>query len=238
MNERGMVPITMPHMTSTNILPMLSFATVQYDWEWKYSEGDVQYRFPREYILLVTDGELAGTWPVLLNDHGSQAENPWVSRTFAAVSMLHELDCPYPPWSQAGQAQLALLKPVDDIIGQSRYDVYRYWDERPQPAVTDSKDLPAIVYSLKGRETVVAVVSYAEQDAEAALTMDPTALGFAKGCRVQDIETGQEMPVGQGGQAIGETAPGVGRAGTGNVMPFTVKKHGIRMFRILPKGTG
>ncbi|MBV9471070.1 MAG: hypothetical protein JOZ57_17675, partial [Abitibacteriaceae bacterium] len=52
LNERGMFPFTMPHMTSTSILPMLSFATVQYDWEWKYSEGDVQDRFTRDYIQL------------------------------------------------------------------------------------------------------------------------------------------------------------------------------------------
>ena len=37
MNERGMTPITFPHMTSFNPLPLMSFATVQYEWEWKYS---------------------------------------------------------------------------------------------------------------------------------------------------------------------------------------------------------
>ena len=92
MNERNMTPIVMPHMTSTNILPLHGFATVQYDWEWKYSEGDVQDRFSREYLLLVSNGELAGTWPVLLGEHGKQGSDPWIQRTYAAVSIVHELD--------------------------------------------------------------------------------------------------------------------------------------------------
>jgi len=92
MNERGMRPITMAHMTSTGILPILSFCTVQYDWEWKYSQGDFQYRFPREYIQLVSTGELAGAWPVLLGDHGKLARDEWTQRTFAGVCLVHELD--------------------------------------------------------------------------------------------------------------------------------------------------
>ena len=177
MNERGMRPITMPHMTSTQILPMHSFATVQYDWEWKYSEGDVQYRFPREYLLMVSNGDLAGVWPVLLGDHGPQAEDPWTCRTFAAVAMLHELDCPYAGWSESGQKQLALFRPVDDILAQPGCEAFRYWDERPQPVVTGNPDLPTIVYSVKGKEAVFAVVSYAEQDEEAQVSIDAAA-GF------------------------------------------------------------
>jgi hypothetical protein len=214
MNERKMPPITMPHMTSTGILPLLSFATVQYDWEWKYSEGDVQTRFPRDYILMVTNGELAGTWPVLLNDHGPQAEDPWTARTFAAVAMLHELDCPYPAWSRAGQQQLALFKPVDEILQQPGVQAYRYWDDRPQPVRADDPDLPAIAYSVKGREAVFAVVSYADGDRTANLTVDAQALGFPNGCRVTDTETGQEIPM------------------EGNRLSFPLKKHDVRVCRV------
>ncbi len=217
MNERGMPPITMPHMTSTGILPLLSFATVQYDWEWKYSEGDVQYRFPREYILMVTDGELAGTWPVLLNDHGPQAEDPWVSRTFAAVCMVHELDCPYAPWSKVGQAQLKLFKPVDDILARPGVEAFRYWDDRPQPVKADDPDLPTIVYSVKGEEAVFAVVSYADRDVTANVAVDAAALGFPGGCKVVDTETDQEVPVADG------------------KLSFPLKKHDIRVCRVVAR---
>ena len=87
-----MPPITMAHMTSISILPMLSFATVQYDWEWKYSEGDVQGRFPRKTIQLVSDGELAGTWLALLGDQGALANDPWTLRTFTVVCLVHEME--------------------------------------------------------------------------------------------------------------------------------------------------
>jgi hypothetical protein len=217
MNGREMLPVTMPHMTSTQILPLNAFATVQYDWEWKYSEGDVQDRFTREYLLMVSNGELAGTWPVLLNDHGAQAEDPWVSRTFAAVCMLHELDCPYAGWSEAGKAQLALFEPVDDILTRPGVQAYRYWDERPQPVASGNPDLPTIVYAVPGQEAVFAVVSYAVQDEQAALTLDAAALGMAGGVRVTDTETGEELAVRDGR------------------VSFPLKKHDIRVCRVVPR---
>jgi len=232
MNERGMRPITMPHMTSTNILPLYSFATVQYDWEWKYSEGDVQYRFPREYILLVSTGELAGTWPVLLGDHGKLANDPWTQRTFAAVCLVHELD----GWGR-NDVWEPLFKHVHRLVETPGVEVYRYWDDRPQPIVAESEKVPGtfsrngpegasqkrylepfptIVYSLKGKETVFAVVSYAEKDLDAAITIDAKALGFEGGYKLFDAETDKQVPV------------------EGNKLKLTIKKHDVREFRIVP----
>ncbi|MBC7286541.1 MAG: hypothetical protein H5T86_00550 [Armatimonadetes bacterium] len=216
MNERGMFPLTMAHMTSTGILPMLSFCTVQYDWEWKYSEGDVQYRFPREYILLVSNGELAGTWPVLLNDHGALADDPWTGRTFAAVAMVHELDCPYPPWTKTGKAQLALFQHVDEMLSEPDLQVFRYWDDEPQPVVASNPDVLTIVYVARGKRALCAAVSYAEQDVAAELTIDASALGLANGFRVVDAETGKEMAV------------------EGRRLPLEIREHDIRMFWIMP----
>ncbi|HET6386837.1 MAG TPA: glycoside hydrolase domain-containing protein [Armatimonadota bacterium] len=216
MNERGMPPVTMAHMTSTAILPLLSFCTLQYDWEWKYSEGDVQDRFSRPYILMVSDGELAGTWPVLLNDHGKLEDDPWTGRTFAAVAMLHELDCPYPSYTRTGRLQIAMFKPVDEILAQPGVRAYRYWDDRPQPVHTDNPDLPTIVYSVKGKEAVFAVVSYVAADSTANVAIDPRMLGFAPGYRVTDTETGQPIPV------------------NGDHVVFPLKRHDIRICRIVP----
>ncbi len=217
MNERKMLPVTMPHMTSTAILPMLSFATVQYDWEWKYSEGDVQDRFTRDYILMVTNGELAGTWPVLLGDQGPQAEDPHVARTFAAVALLHELDCGYPAWSKAGQAQIALLKPIDDILKQPGVREHRYWDDEPAPARTADADLPAICYWVPGKEAVIGVVSYADGERNAKVTVDLARLGLPASAELLDAETGQEV------------------AWSGGSISFALKKHDVRMLRVLPR---
>ena len=211
MNERGLRPITMPHMTSTNILPLYSFATVQYDWEWKYSEGDVQYRFPREYILLVSTGELAGVWPVLLGDHGKLERDEWTQRTFAAVCLVHELD----GWG-GGKAWSSLFRHVHRLVETPGVEVYRYWDDRPQPIVADSPDLPTIVYSLKGTEALFAVVSYAEKDLPTTITIDAKALGLDGPYRLLDAETDQPVPVEK------------------DKLSLTLKKHDVREFRILP----
>ncbi len=217
MNERGMPPITMPHMTSTAILPLLSFATVQYDWEWKYSEGDAQDRFSRDYILMVSNGDLAGVWPVLLNDHGPQADDPWIARTFAACALVHELDCPYPGWSETGKAQLALCAPIDELLGDPRLRVWRYWDDEPPPIRAADPDLPTIVYALPGDRAVAAVVSYAPEERAVDLTIEPAALGFGAGYRVIDAETGEELAV------------------DGDHVRFRLGKHDVRLVRVVSR---
>jgi hypothetical protein len=212
MNECGVRPITMVHMTSTGILPVYSFCTVQYDWEWKYSQGDFQYRFPREYILLVTTGELAGAWPVLLGDHGKLGRDEWTQRTFAGVCLVHELD----GWG-GGKAWGTLFKHVHRLVETPGLDVYRYWDDRRQPIVANHPDLPTIVYSLKGKEALLAVTSYADKDLSATIAIDPAALGLAEGYRIVDAETGQSV------------------AANGNKLPLRIRKHDVRAFRLLPR---
>ncbi|MBN1420042.1 MAG: hypothetical protein JXP34_14780 [Planctomycetes bacterium] len=216
MNERRMTPITMVHMTSTNILPLHGFATVQYDWEWKYSEGDVQDRFSREYILLVTTGDLAGTWPVLLGDHGPQGRDPWTQRTFAAVSIVHELD----PAPVDAKAWKPLIDPIIALLDEEGLEVYRYWDERPQPIRSDHPDVPVIVYCVPGREAIVAAVSYAQEDLEVALAIDPAALGFSGAVAASDVESGASVPIRE------------------NRIAFSLARHDIRELRIAPAGEG
>ncbi|MBI2297701.1 MAG: hypothetical protein HYU66_01895 [Armatimonadetes bacterium] len=215
MNERKMTPITFPHMTSTNILPMHGFATVQYDWEWKYSEGDVQNRFPREYLLLVSNGDLAGTWPVLLGDHGPQAEDPWTQRTFAAVSIVHELNPSTAGWQKCyALSWKPFIEPIIALLDDPALVVYRYWDERPQPVTANDPDLPTIVYSVLGKEAVAAVVSYAGEDRDVTLTIDPAALGFKAGYTVTDVETGEAVAV------------------AGDRVQFRMKKHDLKELRL------
>lgn len=210
MNEKGMLPVTFPHMTSFAPLPMLAFATVQYDWEWQYSMGDVQDRFTRELILLTTTGEQAGVWPVPLHDHGPLAEHPWTQRTFVAVRLVHELDG-YGGLSVGENKKL--LEPILKLLDEPGLEVYRYWDDRPQPVSSGNPDLPAIVYSLKGREAVAAVTSYSQRDEDVELSVDLPALGFAGGCKVVDVETLAELPIRDG------------------KLHFRLKRHDVKVLR-------
>lgn len=214
MNELGMTPITFPHMTAHHALPMMSFATLQYDWEWKYSWGDVQDRFLPEYIQLVSNGELSGVWPVTLGDMGKLSGDPWTQRTFTAVKLLHELDGPgqFAGWG-ASKENIALAKPIMDILDNPATVAYRYWDETPQPVKSDNPNLPSAVYCIPGRETIAAVVSYSDKDEMVRLKVDAAKLGLSHGYTVTDTETGETIKA------------------AGNIVRFPLKKHDIRVLR-------
>lgn len=216
MNERKMLPIVFPHMTSFSPLPMLSFATVQYEWEWKYSEGDVQDRFSREYIQLATTGEQAGLWPVPLGDSGRLSEDPWTQRTFTGVRLVHELDG-YGGWGSswvpAHKANAALVLPVLDLLDKEETQVYRYWDDRPQPVRSLNPDIVCIVYSLPAKAAIVAMTSYSTKDETVAVAVDAKALGFPSGCVVTDVESGSELPIENG------------------AITLPIKKHDLKLLR-------
>jgi hypothetical protein len=219
MNERGIRPVTFPHMTSFSPLPLLSFATVQYDWEWKYSEGDVQDRYRREYLQLVSTGELAGAWPVLLGDQGPLADDPWTQRTFTAVRIVHELDggggfgSAWMKSHQENYRRLAAL--VLAMLDRPGLVVYKYWEDRPSPVMASHADVPTIVYSLPGREALVAAVSYAREDLEVTLRADLAALGLPGDCTVMDVETGSRLAIRDGR------------------LVFPLKRHDIKLLRLL-----
>ena len=219
MNERGMLPIVFPHMTSFNPLPMMSFCTVQYEWEWKYSEGDVQDRFTRDYIQLVTTGEQAGVWPVPLGDAGKLSEDLWTQRTFTAVRLVHELDGGGGfgnGWVKAHQACAKVAQNILDLLDKDGLQVYKYWEDRPQPVRSAQAEFPTMVYCVPGKEAVAAVVSYSQKDEEVSLAVDVKALGLENGCAVVNAETGEALAL-QGGQ-----------------VRFPLKKHDLRILRFTP----
>jgi hypothetical protein len=217
MNERGMLPIVFPHMTSFSPLPMLSFGTVQYDWEWKYSEGDVQDRFSREFLQLTSSGELAGVWPVPLWDHGPLESDPWTQRTFSAVRIVHELDG-HGGWgaswvpAQAANRK-ALADPVLAMLEHPELVVFKYWEDRPQPVKAGHADVPAIVYSLPGKQALAGLVSYAREDLTVTVTVDLAALGLSAGVTATDLESGERYTLEDGGFTL------------------PIKKHDIRLLR-------
>ncbi len=219
MNERGMPPVTFPHMTSFNPLPMMAFCTVQYDWEWKYSLGDVQDRHTRELILLMSSGDLAGVWPVPLGDHGKLANDPWTQRTFTAVRLVHELD----GYGGFGASYIAahkenarLFQPVAEMLDEPKLEVYRYWDERPQPVAATNADIPTLVYSVPGVKALVVVTSYSTKDETVTLEVDIEPLGLQADCRVQDAETHQALTLKDG------------------KLTFGLKKHDVKLLWLRP----
>jgi len=174
--------------------------------------GDFQDRFTRDYILLVTNGQLAGTWPVLLGDHGQAGERSVdAAHIRRRVARTRDLGAGWDPiWAK-------LRDPIFKLTRRDDVKVYRYWDDDPQPIATGNADLPGIVFSLPGQEAVYLVTSYSSKDEQVRITIDPKALGFTGAYKVVDIETGQDVPL------------------TDNVMTFPLKKHDLREMRITPQ---
>lgn len=226
LNERGMEPINMVHMTSAQILPVNSFYTVQYDWEYYFSEGDVHNRFSREYLQTISSGEHLGAWPIVLHEQGKSVDDFWTLKTFLGVSIIHELLIdPYIwhgepiPTGDTGENRLfaTFRQPIMDLCQKPDVIVYRYWDDRKQPVVASSVDFPTIVFSRNGSEAIVAVTSYAFSDEQITLAIDPHLLGFSSGYKVVDIETDESISV------------------KDNTISFSLKKHDLREFKILVK---
>ena len=193
MNEKGMKPITFAHMTSTSILPMLSFATMQYDWEWKYSRGDVQTRFSPEYNRLVSNGELAGAIPILLHDSGSDAKDERIQRTFAGSALTHELI-----GGGSGKVWKTLRIPLyEQYLYNQLVKTTRYWDKQNIVEIND-KDYKWILYSIPEKKAVLIICAYKDKDGEVIFSLDLKKLGLNLKCKARNFETGEDITVKKG----------------------------------------
>ncbi len=197
LNEEGMEPRTFPHMTSASVLPILAFATMQLDWEWKAGEGDTQDRFSREYLQVGTSGELAGLVSIPLWNHGFKSDDLLGLRSYTGVQMLHDVTFyditrnakKYPAWVDG------FVEGLMQHLHKPEVKTWRYWDEVAQPVSTGDVDLPVIVHSVPGDETWVVLCAYADADRPATLTIDPKPLGLSPGYTVTNVETDEDCPV-------------------------------------------
>ena len=101
-----------------------------------------------------------------------------------------------------------------DILDKEGLQVFKYWEDRPMPVATGDPDLPAIVYSVPGKEAVAVVVSYAREDKELKAAFDLKALGMSGAVTVVDAESGAELKTDNGKISI------------------PIKKHDIKVLRI------
>jgi len=157
---------------------------------------------------------------VPLGDAGKLADDPWTQRTFTAVRLVHELDGGGGwgnSWVKAHKDNAALARPVLDLLAMPGLQVFKYWDERPQPVKAANPDVVSIVYSVPGKLAVAAITSYAQQELDAAVSVDAKALGFRNGCLVVNVDGGTELPVENG------------------IVRLLLKKHELKVLRLSPK---
>ncbi|MBM4045466.1 MAG: hypothetical protein FJ279_10145 [Planctomycetes bacterium] len=218
-HEQGRRGVLIPHMTNTNIVPILAFANVNLDWEWQYGERDFQDRFTPELTVAQTIGRSTGNVPLILSGgfHDRKAPNwPWVMRTRLGVTLVHEIKV----WDYGPAEDVALWTKLHEFgYGEPDCRVFNYWDEA-HPVKVAGTETKTIAMSRGGRAVVI-VTDYGEgrsvsADAPAAggnctVTLDAKSLGLPPAAKATDFETG---------------APVAGDAHAG--FTFALKKHDFK----------
>ena len=190
MLELGRTPDNMIHMTNTSILPVLSFAQQQLDWEDNDGLAPFQERYTKEYIRALSIGYQAGCLPCVLGKvsgkSGSKEMN-WCIRTGAGVVLTHEIR-----WARPD------VKPYWDAMerwfefgyGTPEVKVYNYWKDDYPVRITGGDNTS--IYMEKGDQARLLICSYGPDT-----TLDVSIDG-KKIIGASDLETGKEIPVKDG----------------------------------------
>ncbi len=209
-NEMGRpVFANVAHMTNTNLVPVLSFATVNLDWEWQYGKRDFQDRFSPELTVAEAIGRQCGNIPLILAGGFYDAKDPdyaWCMRTRTGVCLVHEILA----WDWGPAERNELYKRLY-LFGYGEKDcrVYNYWDEG-FPLQIEGCEAKGLVM-VRGQRAVMAVTDYSG-GGEVTLRLDLKTTGLPDMVKPSDLETGE---------ALASPAPGV--------VTFPLKKHDYKV---------
>ncbi len=196
MHQMGKRPLEWVHMTNVNIVPFLSFATINYDWEWRdlgaFATKDLQDRLGCDgntsLILAMSTGLQSGNIGVACDrftpPKDSNVARKWLVRTVLAVCLPHEMKF------HAGDAAFATKLLEDFGYGLDDCKVYRYWEPNA-PLVATGADVRALVLG-RGARAMLVVGSFG-QGGDCTLQLDLAALKLPHGCKARNAETGQEL---------------------------------------------
>lgn len=215
--QMGMRPMVYLHMTNANLVPVLSFGTMNLDWEWRdqgdYAVKDLQDRLDVDkdasLIFAQSTGLQSGNVTVSIDrfhppkDSGVSRE--WLIRTNLAVSIPHEIKP-----AGADDVILNTIRILTDFgYGAKDCSVYRYWDS-PFPIITSGANVKPLLL-IRGGKALVFFGSFGE-GGDCTVKLNPRKLGLPKSLQAKDGETGE---------ALKSAGPGV------FIVP--IKKHDFRI---------
>lgn len=211
-SEQGKRGVFVPHMTNTNLVPILAFANVALDWEWQYGERDFQDRFTPDLTVAETIGRKTGCVPLILSGGMHDRRNPrfpWVMRTRLGVCLVHELRV----WDYGPGEEVTLLKKLYAFgYGEPDCRVFNYWEE-DYPVVVTGVDARTLTLSRGGR--VLVVVTDYGNGGKVTVKLAATRLRVDPAARATDFETGQPV--------AGTVASG---------FTFSLKKHDFKILQV------
>ena len=170
----GRPNLTMPHMTNAYLVPVMSFTTINLDWEQHYGDSDFQDRFSRDYTQAVSTGRQGGNVPVVLQgitNVDSAAKRAWVERTRIAVCV---------PFELMVRESDALYNNIRTYLytlgyGTKSCIVFNFWAPHPVMKLTGI-DGTWIVFD--GPKTVAVMVSDYGGGGTAKIKLDTARLGI------------------------------------------------------------
>ena len=188
--EMGRPVQNIVHMTNAAIVPVLSFAQMNYAWEDKAGAADFQDRFTREYTRAESIGLQQGNVPIALwlVNGGDKAKMDWVERTGTGVMLVHEMKTTGGGdtfWGTYG-------KMVEFGYGKPEVRVSQYW-KKGHPAKVEGSDAVTLVLSKPG-SALVLVCDYGE-GGNLSLVLDRKALALPARFGARNLETGEALEV-------------------------------------------
>jgi hypothetical protein len=166
MHVMGKRPLAYIHMTNVNMVPMLSFATLNLDWEWRdqgaMAKKDLQDRLGVDgdpaLILTQSLGLKSGNITVAIDrfhpPKNSGTTREWLFRTAMAVCFPHEIKV------YQGTKDVSFIQDRLDEFGYGLPDckVFRYW-EPDFPLETEGANMHALVLT-SGGKAMIALGNY------------------------------------------------------------------------------
>jgi hypothetical protein len=181
-------PFLIAHMTNTNVVPYMSFATITLDLEAKFGPADFQDRFSEGWLLSTTIGTQTGCAPeVLVQVTGNEKE--FVTRTFLAVTLAYDLPIVMNCGGLTSTFTKTWGKFRDFGYGSKDVDVFTCWDEKNPLKVLTKSARCALYLKKEAKEALVIVSDFGEGG---TVSVDVEGVGFAP-LEVRNFETGQPI---------------------------------------------
>lgn len=205
-------PVTLAHMTNTQIVPVNAFLNCTMDWEWKYGLEDFQDRFSPDLTVAETIGRQVGAWPTVLAGGHPDPKDPrldFMHRTRLGVCLVHEIQV----FDHGPARDREIYQKLFEFgYGTEACRVFNYWQEG-HPVKVEGIQAATLAIANAGRAMIV-VTDYGE-GGTCRLTLDMAALGLQAQATAVDAETGAALE----------------RLGPGR-FAFPIKKHDFRILRV------
>jgi len=178
----------MCHMTNGNLLPVLSFATMALDWEWKYGNAPLPERFPADLIRAQSIGLQTGCVPFVLTGikhTKSDAEAKGLTRQLWGLATVHEIKTTDRGKDREFFTRME-TKRFDFGYGLKDCRIFRYWDPKPAAKV-EGGEVYWIAYA-RGGKVMLILFNCESKPVDATILLNKKALGLPIGLKVMDGE--------------------------------------------------